>query len=68
MLDDRRISEIAREVAVANLDSANVAWVSSSPAIDSEGHDALRIMIVIQPGAVAKIDGDATLGRNVRHF
>lgn len=61
MLDDRRISEIAREVAVANLDSANVAWVSSSPAIDSEGHDALRIMIVIQPGAESRIDGDATL-------
>jgi len=61
MLDDRRISEIAREVAVANLDSANVAWVSSSPSTDSRGHDALRITIVIEPGAEDRISGDATL-------
>jgi len=61
MLDEKRIREIAQEVAAANLASANVTSVSSSAAIDSEGHDALRITIVIKSGAETKIRGDATL-------
>jgi hypothetical protein len=61
MLDEKRIREIAHEVATANLTSANVSSVSSSAAIDSEGHDALRITIVIKPGSASKIRGDATL-------
>jgi hypothetical protein len=61
MLDEKRIQKIAQEVASANLTSANVTSVSSSPAIDSEGHDALRITIVIKSGAESKIKGDAVL-------
>jgi hypothetical protein len=61
MLDEKRIREIAQEVATANLTSANVSSVSSSAAVDSEGHDALRITIVIKPGSASKIKGDATL-------
>lgn len=61
MLDEKRIREIAQEVAVANLASSNVSSVLSSTAIDSEGHDALRITIVIKSGAELKIKGDATL-------
>jgi hypothetical protein len=61
MLDEKRIEEIAREVASANLASSNISSVSSSTAIDSEGHDALRITIVINPGSEAKISGDAAL-------
>lgn len=61
MLDEKRIREIAQEVATANLTTANVSSVSSSAAIDSEGHDALRITIVIKPGSASKIKGDATL-------
>src|SRR5436190_20753572 len=61
MLDEKRIQEIAREVATANLASANISSVSSSTAIDSEGHDALRIMIVIKSGAESTIKGDAAL-------
>ena len=61
MLDEKRIREIVQEVATANLTSANVSSVSSSAAVDSEGHDALRITIVIKPGSASRIKGDATL-------
>ncbi len=61
MLNEKRVREIAREVAGANLASSNVASVSSGPAIDSEGHDALRITIVIESGAESRISGDAVL-------
>jgi hypothetical protein len=61
MLDEKRIAEIAKEVASANLASNNVTSVSSSPTIDSEGHDALRITIVIRSGAESRIKGDAVL-------
>jgi len=61
MLDEKKIQEIAREIATANLASANISSISSSTGVDSEGHDALRIMIVITPGAEAKITGDAAL-------
>jgi hypothetical protein len=61
MLDDKRIREIAHAVATAKLTSANVTSVSSSATIDSEGHDALRITIVIKSGSASKIDGDAAL-------
>ena len=61
MLDEKKIDEIAQEVASANLASANVTSVSSSPMTDSFGHDALRITIVIKSGAETKISGDAAL-------
>jgi hypothetical protein len=61
MLDEKRIREIAHEVAFDKLTSANVTSVSSSAAIDSEGRDAVRITIVIKPGAASKINGDAAL-------
>lgn len=61
MLDEKRIREIAHEVATDKLTSANVTSVSSSATIDSEGHDALRITIVIKPGSASKIKGDASL-------
>jgi hypothetical protein len=61
MLDEKRIEEIAQEVASENLASSNISSISSSTAIDSEGHDALRITIVINPGSEARIGGDAAL-------
>jgi hypothetical protein len=61
MLDEKRIRQIAEEVATTHLTSANVSSVSSTAAIDSEGRQALRITIVIKPGAEEKIKGDAAL-------
>ena len=48
------INKIAGEVATANLISSIVSSVISEPAMDSEGRDALRITIVIAPGAAAR--------------
>jgi hypothetical protein len=62
MLDEKRIQEIAQEVASANLASTNVTSVSSGPTIDSQGHDALRITIILKSGSESSISGDAALG------
>ncbi len=64
MLDEKKIRQIAQAVATANtanLSSANFTSITSSTAVDSEGHEALRITIVIKPGAASKIDGDAAV-------
>ena len=54
MLDENKIRQIAQEVATATLSTANFSSILSGPAVDSEGHDALRITIVIKPAAVEK--------------
>ncbi len=61
MLSDKRIRQIAERAAAANLSSSNFTSVINSTATDSEGHEALRITIVIKPGAESKIKGDAAL-------
>jgi hypothetical protein len=61
MLDEKKIRQIAQEVATANLSGANFTSVLSGPTLDSEEHEALRITIVIKPSAVSKISGDAAL-------
>ena len=61
MLDEGRIHQIAREVAAAHLSSANFASIDIATMVDMEGHDALRITIVLNPGAASRIDGDAAL-------
>ena len=61
MLANDQILTIARDVATANLTSSSVSNVITEPTIDSEGREALRITIVLEPGATARITGDATL-------
>jgi outer membrane protein assembly factor BamA len=61
MLDDRKINQIAKRVATANLSSQNFTSVTSSSTTDSAGNEALQITIVIKPGAESKITGDAAL-------
>jgi hypothetical protein len=61
MLEPEQVAEIAREVAVANLARENIDFVMSEPAIDFEGQEALRITIVIEPGAAMRFEGDAVL-------
>jgi hypothetical protein len=61
MLDETKIRQIARDVATAQLSSENFSSILSSSVVDSEGHDALRITIVIKAEAVSKITGDAVL-------
>jgi hypothetical protein len=61
MLTQNKIIQIANDVATANLTSSSFNNIISEPTVDSEGRDALRITIVINPGAAAKIKGDAAL-------
>jgi hypothetical protein len=66
MLDNRRIAQIATEVAIANLSQQNSTSIVSSPSIDSTGQEALRITIVIPTGAEQRIQGDAALSTLVQ--
>jgi hypothetical protein len=61
MLTKSRIETIAREVASATLKRSASGTVISEPTIDSEGRDALRITIVIEPNAIDRLKGDALL-------
>jgi hypothetical protein len=61
MLGKNQILRIAGKVAKANLTHSNFSSLVAEPRIDSEGREALRITIVIKPGAVARISGDAAL-------
>jgi hypothetical protein len=61
MTSEKRIRQIVRQAATANLGSSNFTSVINSTATDSTGHEALRITIVIKPGAETKIKGDAAL-------
>jgi hypothetical protein len=66
MLDDKRIAQIATEVAAANLSQQNFTSIVSSSTTDSTGEGALRIIIVIPAGAESRIQGDATLSTLVQ--
>jgi hypothetical protein len=61
MLDEDRIRQIASEIATANLSSSNVSSIAHSTTSDSQGNEALRITIIIKPGAESRIQGDAAL-------
>jgi hypothetical protein len=61
ILTEDQIIDIATNVATANLSHSNVTGVLSEPTVDSEGHDALRITIVVTPESSAIIKGDQVL-------
>lgn len=56
-----RVDEIVAEVATAYFTRENFERVMSEPAIDSQGEESLRIMIVIKQGAVDRLKGDPVL-------
>lgn len=61
MLNERRVVEIARRVATANLTSAAVADVLTKPFTDMEGEQSIRITIVLNPEFPDRIKGDDAL-------
>jgi hypothetical protein len=61
MLEDRKIVQIAKRVANANLSVQAVETVLTEPIVDSEGRDAVRITIIIKPGKVDTLSGDKVL-------
>jgi hypothetical protein len=61
MLSQDEFVNIATNVATANLSHSSVSQVLSEPTVDSEGHEALRITIVVTPESSAAIKGDDVL-------
>jgi hypothetical protein len=58
MLDDAQTIRMIEETAKSKLGRDNVERVFAEPGGDWTGKDALRITIVIAPGAVERIKGD----------
>ncbi len=61
MLDLEKVTQISTEIAKANLGSQNVVRVESEPTTDSDGKEALNLLIVVAPGFAEAISGDAVL-------
>jgi hypothetical protein len=61
MLDYAETSQVAEKAAKSALGKKNVVRVFTEPGIDAEGHDALRITIVVTSDAVESLEGDALL-------
>ena len=61
MLKFDKISNIARDVATANLTSSAVSGIAIEAITDSEGQDGLRVTVIIRPEAIDKLTGDAAL-------
>ena len=59
MLDTPQIDKIAKKAASETLGGANIVSVTSQPKVDWMGDDALEIMVVLQPGALALLSGEA---------
>lgn len=61
MLTEATINEIASRVARTRVNGSGLERVLTEAATDSEGHDALRITLVLKPAAVQKLTGDEAL-------
>ena len=60
MLENQKISEIAGGIA-RRIATADFERVVTEPTIDSEGNDALRIVVVLKPETDANFNGDKAL-------
>jgi hypothetical protein len=63
---DEAFGRLLRHAVLPDLGRNTVIRVEHEPAIDSQGRDALRITLVIAPGAVRRLRGEATLNALVR--
>ena len=57
---------LIEHAASSQLGPKNVRRVIMEPTTDSEGHDALRITVVLEPRAVEMLKGDATLNALIK--
>lgn len=60
MLDTRRIARIA-DLVRTQFGESSLERIIVEPAIDSQGKDALRIILVMKPRAVRKLTGDRVI-------
>ncbi|HEY4113862.1 MAG TPA: hypothetical protein VGM17_07345 [Rhizomicrobium sp.] len=61
MLQSEKINQIAQSAATQNLGAKAVRRATSEPTIDSKGHDALRITIVVDRKDFPRFAGDSIL-------
>lgn len=62
MLELVKVNDLVKKAASAVLRRPGVLRrVSSEPTLDSQGHEALHITIVLKPGGADKISGDMAL-------
>jgi hypothetical protein len=66
MLDMENVTQISTEVAKANFGRENVVRVESEPTVDSQGEEALNLLIVMAPSVASSIDGEAVLNTLVQ--
>jgi hypothetical protein len=57
---------LIKRALVSELGEENVERVEWEPTTDTEGQDALKITVVITPGAIRRLDGNATLDALVK--
>jgi hypothetical protein len=66
MMDEKTIESIARQVATANLGIASIdRIIPPKEIIDSEGREALQIVIVLTPGSTDTLKGSEFLNTMV---
>jgi hypothetical protein len=63
MLNLEQVTQISTEIARANFGPQNIIHVESEPTTDSDGKDALNLLIVVAPSfaETITINGDAVL-------
>jgi len=61
MLDMETIKQFSTEIAKANFGVENVVRVEIEPSADSQGEEALNLLIVMAPSVAESIDGEAVL-------
>jgi hypothetical protein len=61
MLDMETIKRFSTEIAKANFGPENVVRVESEPTTDSQGKEALDLLIVIAPALAEAISGEAVV-------
>jgi len=65
-LDMEKVTQISTEVAKANFGGENVVRVESEPTADSQGEEALNLLIVMAPSVAESIEGEAVLNTLVQ--
>jgi hypothetical protein len=66
MLDMETIRQFSTEIAKANLGRENVVRVESEPTTDSQGEEALNLLIVIAPGIAETFNGEEVVNTLVQ--
>jgi hypothetical protein len=59
MLELTTVDRVVDKAAVAALKKARISRVFSRPTVDSDGHEALTVTIVLKPGTGGQIAGDS---------